>query len=141
MNSRFFVAPLWRWFMGVGFVGGVLGGLSLLRGGQYHSLAVAGAFLLYCTVFLVRYSLHPYIKVSSREIRWILPPFFWEKRLSIQRVVELYGEGDTALLLLTRDGGEIKIPLGFLRRRERRAVKGALQEALGKRAVERDHAS
>lgn len=130
MTSRFFVAPIWRWVMFLGFLGGVGGLFSFLWMGQYHSLVVVGAFLLYCLGFLVRYTLHPYIEITNEAIQWILPPFFWRKRLAVDRIVEIHGEGKSVLFLVTRDGSEITIPVGFLRPHERRAVSVALEAAL-----------
>jgi len=130
MEKTFKVASLWLWFMGAGFLFGALTLIWYVRTQQYTALYIISAFLLYATAFLLNYLLRGYISIRESRIYVVLPPFFFARSLDLAIVAEYHAAGGPRVLLITRDGREFKVPLGFIQKSQRETVKKAIRESL-----------
>ncbi|MBU1534457.1 hypothetical protein KKF84_04000 [Myxococcota bacterium] len=130
MEKTFKVAPVWLWFMAIGFLFGTLTLAWYLRTAQYTALYIISAFLLYTLSFLLNYLLRGYISIREGKLFVVLPPFFFARVLDLAIVAEYHAAGGPNILLITRDGREFKVPLGFIQKNQRESVKKAISEAL-----------
>lgn len=135
MVTKYKVARLWLIFMSAGALGGVGSGLYFMWAGRFTPLALSVAFITYALLFLIRYGVGSYITLDGSQLTVRLPPLFWAKRVNLEHVIEVHDHMEVRLLLVLRDGREVKLPLGFLMAEDRAAVRRDLSALIPERPV------